>query len=141
MRPKYTSFRANPCRRVLRALVIGTLGFGITACAGLDLKTDRQVSRERLATYLAANPATDNATAKAMRKFTVRAGMTPQQVTAVWGKPHEVRLLRNGKVTYWLFPCGWPAHCFPGDTRGLSVEPQYTEAYFEKGRLVRWWSP
>lgn len=132
---------ANPARRVLTSLIIGILGVSLTACAGLGLKTERQVSRERLATYLAANPDIDRATAAAMRDFKVRRGMTPQQVTAVWGKPHEIRKLRNGRVTHWLFPCGWPAHCFPGDTRGGKVEPQYTEAYFEKGRLVRWWSP
>jgi len=124
-------------RLLLAALMVGVLA----GCAGLDLKSDRQVSRERLTAYLVAHPETDRTVAAAMRKFTVRQGMTPEQVTAVWGAPHEIRKWRNGKVTQWLFPCGWPAHCFPGDTRSGIVEPQYTEAYFEKGRLVRWWSP
>lgn len=128
-------------RRVAQILAAAVLAGAVTACAGLNLNTERQVARDRLAAYLVAHPDTDSATAQAMRKFTVRKGMSPDQVTAVWGAPHEVRTLRNGKVTHWLFPCGWPAHCFPGDTRGGITDPQYTEAYFEKGRLVRWWSP
>jgi len=126
---------------IVRSLIVGILAVALTACAGLDLKFERQVSRERVATYLAAHPDTDRAAAEAMRQYRVREGMTPQEVAAVWGTPHEVRKWRNGKVTHWLFPCGWPAHCYPLDMRGGMTEPQYTEAYFEKGRLVRWWSP
>lgn len=128
-------------RAVSRPLAVSLIVALLSACAGLELKTERQVARERVAAYLAAHPDTDRATADAIRQFRVREGMTLPQVQAVWGAPHEVRKWRNGKITHWQFPCRWPAHCYPGDTRGGIVEPQYTEAYFENGRLVRWWSP
>lgn len=128
-------------RGFLNGAAIAVLGFAVTACAGLDLQTDRQVSRGRLAAYLAANPDTDSAIAATMRRYRLRKGMTMPQVAAVWGAPVEVWKWRNDTVTQWLFACAWPAHCFPPDTRGGPAEPQRAEAYFEKGRLVRWWSP
>ena len=56
------------------------LGLFLSACAGSDLKTDRQVATHRVNAYLAANPATAKETADAMRRYELRKGMTMQQV-------------------------------------------------------------
>ncbi|MFT5487131.1 MAG: hypothetical protein ACI9JL_002341 [Paracoccaceae bacterium] len=133
--------KANPGSRVMKSLIIGVLACALTACAGVELKSERQVARERVAAFLAANPRTDSALVDAMRRFQIRKGMTPQQVTAVWGAPYQILKWRNGTVTHWQFSCAWPAYCFPPDMRGGLVEPQRAEAFFEKGQLVRWWSP
>ncbi len=48
------------------------LGLFLSACAGGDPKTDRQVASDRVNAYLAANPATAKETADAMRRHELR---------------------------------------------------------------------
>ena len=127
-------------RTFSKAVCIAVMCGAIAACAGFELKSERQVARERVAAYLATNPGTDSDIADAMRMFQLRKGMTPEQVAAVWGAPYQTHKWRNGKVTHWEFFCSWPAYCIPPDTRGGLVEPERSEAFFEEGRLVKWWS-
>ena len=116
------------------------LGFFVAACAGGDMRTDRQVASDRVNAYLAANPATAKETADAMRRYDLRKGMTMQQVVAVWGAPRRKLKWRGGTEDQWYFECNqWPNHCvFRGGRRGRSTEPIYPEAIFTNGRLTRW---
>ena len=63
--------------------VVVLLGLVLSACAGTDMRTDRQVASDRVNAYLAANPETSKDVADAMRRFDLRKGMTPAEVVAV----------------------------------------------------------
>lgn len=126
-------------RRISFALAICLFA---AACAGLDLKTDRQIARDRLEAYLVAHPATDKDTATAMRRFELRTGMTKQEVIATWGRPVELQKWRSGTVDLWYFGCAWPNRCeFTDRRRGILEDPIRPEAYFKKDRLTQWSSP
>ena len=116
------------------------LGLVVAACAGGDIKTDRQVARERVNAYLTANPQLDKETANAVRHYELRKGMTMRQVEAVWGRPVLVKKFRSGAVEQWFFGCDWPHACISmGRRRGRSEEEIYqSQALFENGQLVEW---
>lgn len=102
------SIKISPLRRVIPALLVCLV---TTACAGLELKSDRQVARERVEAYLAAHPATEKETVTAMRRFELRSGMSKQEVAAVWGKPVRIQEWRDGTFDQWSFGCAWPNRC------------------------------
>lgn len=128
----------SPLRRVIPALLVCLV---TTACAGLALKTDRQVARDRVEAYLAAHPATETETVIAMRRFELRSGMSKQEVAAVWGKPVRIQEWRDGTYDQWSFGCTWPNRCEWPVRRLITDEPIRPEAYFRNDRLAQWSSP
>ncbi len=113
----------------------------VAACSGQALVSDRQVARDRVDAYLAANPATDRNTATAMRRFELRTGMTKQEVVAVWGRPVEMQKWRSGTVDQWFFACAWPNRCEAPDRDAFLMGPIRPEAFFRNDRLYQWSSP
>ncbi len=117
------------------------------ACTG-ELKTDRQLARERANGYIAAHPDLGSNVAAAIRGLELFEGMTPAQVTASWGKPAVVQKSLNGTSELWYFPCEYPHFCagMGGSTRrrgssGGSEEDRYqSRAFFVNGRLAEWQS-
>ncbi len=119
------------------------LVFFVAACAGGDMRTDRQVASDRVNAYLAANPATAKETADAMSRYELRKGMTMQQVAAVWGAPRRKSKWRGGTEDQWYFECNtWPNTCLgSGRRKGRSDDDIYPQAYFTNGRLTGWKDP
>lgn len=119
-----------------RALaVFAVLGL-LSGCAG-NLKTDYDLDRERVASYVAAHPELDAETAAAIRAHQLRSGMTMEQVVASWGRPATVRRYRDGALQVWYFGCNWRHLCSTPDERWPMPEEIYhSRAYFENGRLV-----
>ena len=119
------------------------LGLFLSACAGGDMRTDRQVASDRVNAYLAANPATAEETADAMRRYELRKDMTMQQVVAVWGAPRRKLKWRGGTEDHWYFECHtWPNTCLgSGRRKGRSDDDIYAQAYFTNGRLTGWKDP
>lgn len=138
VRPMLRGLQISPLRRVIPALMVCLVA---TACAGLELKTDRQVARERVEAYLAAHPATEKDTVTAMRRFELRSGMSKQEVAAVWGKPVRIQEWRDGTYDQWSFGCAWPNRCERPERHLLTDEPIRPEAYFRNDRLAQWSSP
>ena len=125
--------------------VVMFLGFFVAACAGVDMRTDRQVASDRLNAYLAANPAIAKETAAAMSRYELRKGMTTQQVVAVWGAPIRKLKWRGGTEDQWYFECNqWPNSCRSTSRRrgrSRSEDDLYPEAIFTNRRLTRWKTP
>lgn len=138
VRPVPRGIRISPLRRVIPTLLVCLV---TTACAGLDLKSDRQVARDRVEAYLAAHPATEKDTVTAMRRFELRSGMSKQEVAAVWGKPVRIQEWRDGTFDQWSFGCAWPNRCEWPERRLITDEPIRPEAYFRNERLAQWSSP
>lgn len=118
----------------------------LAACAGTDMRTDREVASDRVNTYLAANPGTSKEVAEAMRRFDLRKGMTPAEVMAVWGEPKAKKTFRGGQDLVWVFPCDrWPNACQSSlrlRGRGERTDDQLSpEAIFTDGRLSKWRQP
>ena len=82
-----------PVRRWIGA-VLGVVLLLAGGYAG-DLKTDRQLARERANGYVAAHPDLDPDVAAAIRGVQLAENMTPEQVTASWGKPALVQKSRR----------------------------------------------
>ncbi len=140
----------GPVKRLTRATammpLVMFLGFFVAACAGGDMRTDRQVASDRVNAYLAANPATAKQTADAMRRFKLLKGMTTQQVVAVWGAPKRKQAWRGGEKVQWFFECNhWPHSCTSmgrsGRGTGRSDDEIYPQAFFTNGRLYDWKKP
>ena len=124
-----------------RLLSVSLAGGLLAACAGADLRTDYQVSRDRAAAFLAANPGLDAKKQRAIRQATLVAGMTRREVIASWGYPVIVRKFRDGAQEYWLFGCHYPHMCTDSDEDTLFPMPEdifNSHALFENGRLVQW---
>ena len=119
------------------------LGLFLSACAGSDMKTDRQVATDRVNAYLAANPATTREIADVMRRYKLRKGMTPNLVVAVWGPPKRKVSWRDGTESQWYFTCGnWPHSCpGMGRSKGRSEDDISPQAFFRDGRLYDWKTP
>ena len=119
------------------------LGLFLSACAGVDMRTDRQVASDRVNAYLAANPGTAEATAAAMRRHVLKNGMTRQQVVAVWGPSRRKLKWRGGTEDQWYFECNtWPNTCRSlGRRKGRSDDDIYPQAFFKNGRLTGWKKP
>lgn len=127
--------------RSARLLSLSLAGTILAACTGADFRTDYQVSRDRAAAYLAANPGLGAEKEAAIRQATLVAGMTKQDVVAAWGRPVIVRNYRSGTQEYWLFGCHWPHICTDSDEDNLFPAPEdifNSHALFESGRLVSW---
>lgn len=124
-----------------RLTVMIFLGLMTAACAGAELKTDRQIARDRVEAYLAAHPDTGKETARTMRRFELLRGMSKQEVAAVWGKPVRIQEWRDGTFDQWSFGCAWPNRCELPRRRTLTEEPIRPEAYFRNDRLAQWSSP
>lgn len=113
------------------------------ACAG-ELKSDRQLARERANGYIAAHPQVDPKISEAIRELDLVEGMTPVQVFAAWGRPAIVQKSINGTSEMWLFPCTYPHHCLSGGSRrrrgsARSEEDIYqSRAFFVNGVLTEW---
>ena len=110
------------------------------ACAG-ELKSDRQLLRERADGYIAAHPDLDPKVADAIRDLDLAEGMTPEQVTVLRGKPAIVE--KSQLTELWYFRCEYPNVCagFGGRNRrrGRPEEARLlSRAYFVNGRLDSW---
>ncbi len=130
-----------PVRRWTGA-VLGAVLLLVGACAG-DMKSDRQLARERANGYVAAHPALDPNVAAAIRELDLVEDMTPDQVTASWGKPAIVQKSLKGTSELWYFPCEYPHLCAgsSGRKRGVIEESRYlSRAFFVNGRLKEWQS-
>ena len=126
--------------------VVILFGLYLAACAGTDMRTDRQVASDRVNAYLAANPETSKDVAEAMRRFELRKGMTPAEVVAVWGEPTTKKTWRDGQDLVLAFPCDrWPNACQSSlrlRGRGERTDAQLSpEAIFTSGRLTKWRQP
>ena len=131
--------RMGSAARVATAVLLGLL---VSACAGSGIKTDRDVARDRVEAYLAANPATDKRAAASMRRFHLRRGMTEAQVIAVWGTPRNK--YKWGREDQLFFECAyWPNVCgSSGRTGGGDDEDsRYPQAFFSEGLLTDWTTP
>ncbi|MBT5046968.1 MAG: hypothetical protein HOM58_00570 [Rhodospirillaceae bacterium] len=128
---------------IIKFLSVALAGTVLTACAGADLRTDYQISRDRAAAYIAANPALSPRKQDALRKATLLTGMSKRDVIASWGRPAIVQKYHGGSQEYWLFGCHWPHTCSDSDDDGLFPMPEdifNSRALFENGKLVRWQS-
>jgi len=129
-----------------RMAVVMLLGLYLAACAGTDLRTDRQVASDRVDAYLAANPETSKEVAEAMRRFDLRKGMTAAEVVAVWGEPKAKKTWRDGQDLVLVFPCDrWPNACQSSLRLGGRIERTEQqlspEAIFTNGQLTKWRQP
>ncbi len=119
--------------------VLGAVLLLVGACAG-ELKSDRQLVRERVDGYIAAHPDLDPKVADAIRDLDLAEGMTPDQVTVVRGKPAIVEKSRSTEL--WYFSCEYPNVCtsFGGrGRRGRSQEVRkLSRAFFVNGKLKEW---
>ncbi len=135
-----------PARR-WTGVVLGVVLLLVGACAG-ELKTDRQLARERANGYIAAHPELDPKVAAAIRELDLVEDMTPDQVTAARGKPVIVQKSLNGTSEMWYFSCEYPNHCISFGSRrrgrsggGRSEEVRHqSRAFFVNGRLAEWQS-
>ena len=135
-----------PVRRWIGA-VLGVVLLLAGACAG-EWKTDRQLALERASGFIAAHPDLGPNVAAAIRGLELVEDMTPEQVTASWGKPAIVQKSLKGTSELWYFPCEYPHFCagFGGggekrSGRGGSEENRYmSRAFFVNGRLAEWQS-
>jgi len=126
--------------------VVVLLGLVLAACAGSDMRTDRQMASDRVNAYLGANPETSKEVAEAIRRFELRKGMTPAEVVAVWGEPTTKKTWRGGQDLVLVFPCDrWPNACQSSlrlRGRGERTDAQLSpEAIFTSGRLTKWRQP
>lgn len=130
--------RGSMITKILSVALAGTV---LAACAGTDLRTDYQISRDRAAAYIAANPDLSTRKQDALRKATLLAGMSRREVIASWGRPAIVQKYRGGSQEYWLFGCHWPHTCSDSDEDTSFPMPEdifNSRALFENGKLVRW---
>lgn len=128
-----------PVRQLIGTILSVTFVF-VTGCAG-DVKTDRQLARERANGYVAAYSDLDANVAAAIRDLVLVEGMTPEQVTASWGKPVIVQKSINKTSEMWYFPCEYPHFCRSrsGRRKSRGEEDQYqSRAFFVNGRLTEW---
>jgi len=56
--------------------------------------------RQRVETYCAAHPDLSTDVAASLRRLTVRKGMDPEQVVAIFGLPGQRRQLSDGSVEW-----------------------------------------
>ena len=128
--------------------VLGVVLLLAGGCAG-EWKTDRQLAYERANGYVAAHPDLGSEVAAAIRGLQLVEDMTPEQVTASWGKPALVQKSRQaGAWEMWYFRCEYPHFCSSiggggGGRRGRggSEEQRYqSQALFVDGRLSEWQS-
>ncbi len=128
-----------PVRRCIGS-VLGAVLLLVGACAG-ELKSDRQLVRERVNGYIAAHPDLDPKVADAIRDLDLAEGMTPDQVTVVRGKPAIVEKSRSTEL--WYFSCEYPNVCgsFGGIGRGRGSPEEarlMSRAFFVNGKLDSW---
>ena len=119
--------------RIGRMVTIPLLA-ALAGCSG-QIKTDYEITHERVAAYIAQHPGLDAETRDAMQHFDLREGMTMEQAIATRGRPVMVQLYRDGQQQYWYFGCDWPNICSPSD----HGSPAYrSHAMFENGRVLYW---
>ncbi len=119
--------------------VLGAVLLLVGACGG-ELKSDRQVVRERIDSYIVAHPDLDSKFADAMRNLNLAEGMTPDQVTVVRGRPARVERSRSTEL--WFFRCEYPNVCTSFGGRGRRGRTQevrkLSRAFFVNGKLKEW---
>lgn len=128
-----------PVRRWIGA-VLGVVLLLVGACTG-ELKSDRQLAQERANEYIAAQRGIDPEIEAAIRELDLVENMTPDQVTASWGKPAIVQKSLNETSEMWYFPCNYPHICNLSGSRrrrGGEKERYQSRAFFVNGRLVEW---
>ena len=143
---KLTSRVSRSIGKTGKMSVVILFGLVLSACAGTDLRTDRQVASDRVNNYLAANPETSKEVAEAMRRFELRKGMTAAEVVAVWGEPKAKKTWRDGQDLVLVFPCDrWPNACQSSLRLGGRIERTEQqlspEAIFTNGQLTKWRQP
>ena len=93
-----------------------------------------QEAVERRQAYVAAHPTLDTDIKWAILEGKVGVGMTPEQVIASWGRPHDI----NRNVGSWGVNEQWVygyMKFYGSGARGF-VSTHYL--YFENGRLTSW---
>ena len=136
--------RSRPGKSIRTAAAVGLFAALLAGCAS-ELKSDMTKLRDARQAHVLSNPGPSPAIIEAIKTGEPVVGMTPDQVSASWGKPYRVNKFSGGRLEEWVFGCAYPHYCVRRD-RGRSIARgmlfdrviHMSRAYFSAGRLSEW---